>query len=1678
MKRKIALLLAVIMTLSLLPAQLAFADISALINKASSSRGTTLYVERTANKEYLQTWLRVPRPKSLTSPVAGDYGLNQGVDYIQNSATIQLNLLTGVNAGDQFRLTLSAGTFSLHRFQASGNPVNRGWLPGATTAASTVIGTVAVNNATISEGLQAGLDGELIYDLNLLDSRAGAYAHKDQVSTNLGLSGNLNNGTYVRRGSNQVDFFTDVAPRLRERQAQNGGYGTNSPSSPYSFFGTSGTYVLPALPSDLAIIENGIAREQVAYTMAFESDRTAIITVLETKSIPQDGSAAPIIFIPLFVRAGDKEQISVSLSVDGLLNTSNMLQGTRSLGVVIDGIAGGTDVSISPNINNLELFPVNTIKFTETRADSMRSHSAFALQAKDGFEFVAGNNYPNGVPVANYSYQVVTGGASPDPLNDPTDFLRWFVGYVSGMWSSAVLINGTFEVPVFSVDKGDPRNGTPTYVGSGQRWEQMKNPIEKGEWEFQIAKIAALEEHLAKLKKDLADPKLFPPETVLYGGDLPRWINENGYSSKYTNKEQVLMDYEQQVLKILSVEELIKYMKATYPGDWMLTLNPDTDQKASSVLYWTDGKNGYYAWDKSEDPDIDGLYDLIEDWIDTRVLTLDSQANSAIANWLGAILDVYSTNKDYGILTGQAFNGQVNGIGKATENWNIPANLDFTATGAAVVLAQLNREIRNTQLPNNVLGFIHLSSLRALYEGTPAGGGWWVGRNIGTVGAYDNWGSNGSVPTYWFNHHYYTWADKYDGKEARNPYATGDPNTNLLLNRQSGIPGASVLVGYSLTIDTNQWSNSPTNTISNPNYGSLSNWGPAMPSKALTDAIAYQYGYYHLGTNGLGLTYTLNGITQTAPNITQPLYKDILTSYNVYGTESDLALTLNAVLRQALRDWFIENVLSLASSGSTVTNAVNDILKLDPELSDLYVFKGSNIFDNGQGAGNRANGALFRTVKSVNEMTKDSTSNWVTGLDVWNVNRDNVKAAWKKQWPNPAWPATIDSTILITGTLSGTSGTWYPVTYNIKGSVGGGFGGEMLAYVARSTSDSVSTHGYAAAQGGLYTKDNITGPVIDRIWFNVGRNGTPDYTRVNIHYTGLIPSTVVPGVVEFTSIPLLLRATDNAPDGDVLVDLYKVENGGDITEQKNIKVGTRKNWGILFTAGSPTTLYTGQFEGNPRGTSDDWHKTARVTFGENLPNSWLANRQTIFEVPVGVKITKVAFHQDWNGDNNTIRQTSLDDTKLDGIVLYPRYETGIVENGNAKIAAYMELTDNKLILSGLTLNPTDFRRTAEIRMDFWVTIAADYVPYDQDEQDITLTVHGPGVSAEGTDTDTVTIAVAKRPIDIKVSQVTDIKIGYQHQTAADFDIVENKAGILRKNDTLKLSITDKTHVNDISFVDANYLVTEGDLKLSNFVIEPYQASTAASQGLETVGSLGSFATKITLASSKPSTISFTDVQIKVDRTVPQSNASLTESIGYDILAWGNAVANNYDTTVTPQFGSHSSPGISAPYLRIATQASGILSSRVAVTEGETTMYVDGKAIEMDTAAYIDPETDSLMVPVRFVSLALMYSDAAAIGGDADWDNPYGAVQWDESTRTVSIYTPGTDGRVIQFTIGSDQIIVNGIPSTMTAGGVPGATPVTAQIQDERSFIPFRALGNALGVPVGWDEETRTAIFNP
>jgi hypothetical protein len=225
-------------------------------------------------------------------------------------------------------------------------------------------------------------------------------------------------------------------------------------------------------------------------------------------------------------------------------------------------------------------------------------------------------------------------------------------------------------------------------------------------------------------------------------------------------------------------------------------------------------------------------------------------------------------------------------------------------------------------------------------------------------------------------------------------------------------------------------------------------------------------------------------------------------------------------------------------------------------------------------------------------------------------------------------------------------------------------------------------------------------------------------------------------------------------------------------------------------------------------------------------------------------------------------------------------------------------------------------------------------------------------------------------------------------------------------------------------------------------------------------------------STEASTISFTDVQVKIANTVPFSNISLHNQRGINLVVWGPAVAANFEGLISSVRGGLSSsatlqtrdffptPGIRANYINIITPAPGGINefiNEVRASIGNPVILVNGNQYTMPVAPYVSPYSNSTMVPVRFISLALGL--------------PESAVRWDPTNSTVTV---DAGNRIVQFQTGSYHYSVNGTAIPMLS---PDGLPVSLEIREDRAFVPFRALGEAFGIRVTWEQDTTTAIFN-
>jgi len=136
-----------------------------------------------------------------------------------------------------------------------------------------------------------------------------------------------------------------------------------------------------------------------------------------------------------------------------------------------------------------------------------------------------------------------------------------------------------------------------------------------------------------------------------------------------------------------------------------------------------------------------------------------------------------------------------------------------------------------------------------------------------------------------------------------------------------------------------------------------------------------------------------------------------------------------------------------------------------------------------------------------------------------------------------------------------------------------------------------------------------------------------------------------------------------------------------------------------------------------------------------------------------------------------------------------------------------------------------------------------------------------------------------------------------------------------------------------------------------------------------------------------------------------------------------------------------------------TAASGTPAEKteVKLTIGSTTAYVNGKAQTLDAAPI--NRNNRTMLPVRFLANAFGVANEG--------------IKWDAATRTATL------------TNSSVTIVVTIDAPSMTVNGQTVALDSPAIIENNRTYLPVRAIANALGVSndnIAWDGATSTATL--
>jgi hypothetical protein len=112
--------------------------------------------------------------------------------------------------------------------------------------------------------------------------------------------------------------------------------------------------------------------------------------------------------------------------------------------------------------------------------------------------------------------------------------------------------------------------------------------------------------------------------------------------------------------------------------------------------------------------------------------------------------------------------------------------------------------------------------------------------------------------------------------------------------------------------------------------------------------------------------------------------------------------------------------------------------------------------------------------------------------------------------------------------------------------------------------------------------------------------------------------------------------------------------------------------------------------------------------------------------------------------------------------------------------------------------------------------------------------------------------------------------------------------------------------------------------------------------------------------------------------------------------------------------------------------------------GSSTYSVNGQQYNMDAAPYV--ENGRTMLPVKYVAEALGVPD--------------NNIMYDQSSQRVTIIN---SNQVIQLTIGSTTMILNGTPITMDTA---------PEISSDRTYLPVAWLAQALGATISWNASTQ------
>ena len=447
-------------------------------------------------------------------------------------------------------------------------------------------------------------------------------------------------------------------------------------------------------------------------------------------------------------------------------------------------------------------------------------------------------------------------------------------------------------------------------------------------------------------------------------------------------------------------------------------------------------------------------------------------------------------------------------------------------------------------------------------------------------------------------------------------------------------------------------------------------------------------------------------------------------------------------------------------------------------------------------------------------------------------------------------------------------------------------------------------------------------------------------------------------------------------------------------------------------------IYSGVDVDNTGITDDSDHETLEITLEESFPGAWSSRQGFDITLPDGVYVTDVDVK---NAENFFDDGVELTEARWEALFR----------------AAYTDGSESNFEFDKRVFDDVDVTLQEDpASLTFVLTLIAE-PGFEGDVE----------VGFEGALVDSQSVVAAKfvAPYTVTAEQ-NDIKIDSRYTDLGTPLVIKEAADGLWEKDA-EFMFTVETGY--IQFEDTADYTADNEMELKS------------------TGDTNRFDLSFTVKteSDKAATVTIDDIQLMLDRTVPegpytlQLNSSLAGWAGgadgfiNEGLFTNDANNNTMDEVLSVDNGDWYTVDVKDKFVNIITapRDEDGFTTKISVPVGESYIIAGEKKVEIDTPAYINANGYT-MLPLRAVAVALGVDNNSVI--------------WDQATRTATILY---GNRIVSMQNGANVMYIN-------AQAVP--TKAGVEITNNRTFLSLRDLGTAMNVTdITWDAATRTAYLN-